>query len=111
MLYFLVILVGGCRRFGESCGLQLFYLLNLEGGEALALRLESLDGYELLGVNLLGTAEGVVASVGHQQARVNGVRQQQLLVVGILAQVVLLALRGLHLESLDIRIALVVGIE
>src|SRR5574344_829072 len=99
------------RRLGPSRGFEFLNTLYLPCGDALALGLKALDGNKLLGVDIKRLAEGIVAAKGDLDARIYLTCEQHLLTGGIVAKVVLLALGSLHLESLHIGIAGIVGIE
>ena len=65
----------------------------------------------MLGIKFERFAEGVVATEGDLYARIYLTGEQHLLAGRIVAKIILLALGGLHLESLHIGIACIVGIE
>jgi hypothetical protein len=60
-------------------GFQFLDVGNLPGGETLTFGLKALDGNELLDIYLFAAAEGIVATIGYLQTRLDGVCQQQLL--------------------------------
>ena len=82
--------------------LELLHLLHLPGGDALALGLVALDGDKRLGVDLEWHAVGVGTSEGDEQAWVNGVGEQQLLALGIVANIADGLLGVLHQEALEV---------
>ena len=110
VLLFFLFLVVGFGRLRETQGFQFLDALQLVGSESFTLCLVAFHADKLLHINLLRPSEGIVAPIDHEQSGIGGVGEQQLARVGVLAQVVLLALRGFHEESLHVGIALVVGI-
>ena len=98
------------RRLRESRGFQLDDTLEGIGGQALALGLVALDGNELLGIDLLLSSEGICSAVCELDTGVEGIGEQDELRGGVLREPVLLPLRGIHQEALQIGVALVVGI-
>ena len=96
--------------FRETGGLQLFDGGDGIGGKALAAGLESLDAYEVSSLYLLGITETVVPAEGHLDAGISLVGEQDKTGVDVLREPVLLALRGFHQETLQVGIALLVGI-
>ena len=99
------------RFFRETDGGQFLDTLYLIGAEALAFGLEALDGDKLLCVNLFRPPEFVGSTISDLDERIDGICQQDEFRAGIVAEPVLLFLRGIHLESLQIGIALIISIE
>ena len=99
------------RFFRETDGGQFLDTLYLIGAEALAFGLEALDGDKLLCVNLFRPSEFIGSTISDLDERIDGICQQDEFRAGIVAEPVLLFLRGIHLESFQIGIALIVGIE
>ena len=91
-------------------GLHLLYLLHGERGESFALGLVSLHADKRLARHFLRAVGSVVATITDEKFRVGSVRQYQQFALGIVAHETLRPLRGVHRESFQIEVALVVGI-
>ena len=100
----------GFGLFREADRLHFVYLVYLERGDTLALGLVALHADELFHIDVEGFAEHIVASEGHPNARIHHIGEQDELALLVLAQEAQLAGRSLEGESLEVRIALLVGI-
>ena len=78
--------------------------------QAFSLRLEALHADKFLDLDFHRFAVGIDLAEGHADARIKLVGQQNEFRFGILADVVLMLLRGLHLEAFRVGVAVVVGI-
>ena len=100
----------GRFRLWEAGRLQLLDGVYLPSSQSLALCLETLLTDKLLGINLLSRTDGIHTTVGYLDARIYRVGEHDQLAVWILPQEVLVTLRGIHRESLDVWITIVVCI-
>ncbi len=85
-------------------------LSNFQVVKTLALCLETLLPDKLFCIDFLGRSDRIHAAIGNLESRIGGIGEQNQLAVRIFSHEVLMALDGIHRESLDIRIALIVGI-
>ncbi len=97
---------GSGKRVGSNSSMvSIFQVV-----ESLALCLETLLSDKLLGIDFLGRTDGIHTTISYLDARIYRIGEQDQLAVWILAQEVLMALGGIHRESLDVWITIVVGI-
>ena len=81
-----------------------------KGCNSLSLSLVALYADEFFHIDVEGFAEDIVSSEGHSDTRVDHIRKQDELALLVLAQEVQLLVCSLERESLEVRIALLVGI-
>ena len=65
---------------------------------------------ELLGIDFFGRTDGIHTAISNLDAWINRIGKQDELAVRVLSHEILMALGGIHRESLDVWISLIVGI-
>ena len=94
-----------------ACRLQFYNLAHFECADSLALRLDALDSDEFLHVYLHGRFALVRTAEHHLEARIHIVADEQQAALRVLAYEAYLLCRRLHDESLDVTVALLVGVH
>ena len=104
------IVVAVVLLLGEACWLQLLNLLHRISGDALAFGLEALYSYELLAVDFLVATGRIGSAIDDIDAGIDLVGEENETRIGIVADETLMLLALLHIETLEVRVVLIVGI-